>query len=127
MIYRVDDLPENKINPLTGQEYDSSWIVFTLTCSVDNRAITGMGKEGVYFIRLSRFLNDDWQLSVGDFIGYCNANKLNGILVMSEADYENAMKKYVGHSYNEPILPQVPLSPQSDRLFFLIGEGKVGQ
>lgn len=104
MIYRVDDLPENKINPLTGQEYDSSWIVFTLTCSVDNRAITGMGKEGVYFIRLSRFLNDDWQLSVGDFIGYCNANKLNGILVMSEADYENAMKKYVGHSYNEPIL-----------------------
>lgn len=104
MIYRVDDLPENKINPITGQEYDSSWIVFTLTCSVDNRAITGMGKEGVYFIRLSRFLNDDWQLSVGDFIGYCEANKLNGILVMSEADYESAMKKYVGHSYNEPIL-----------------------
>lgn len=63
-----------------------------------------MGKEGVYFIRLSRFLNDDWQLSVGNFIGYCEANKLNGILVMSEADYESAMKKYVGHSYNEPIL-----------------------
>ena len=104
MIYRVDDLPENKINPITGQEYDSSWIVFTLTSSIDNRAITGMGKEGVYFIRLSRFLNDDWQLSVGDFIGYCEANKLNGILVMSEADYESAMKKYIGHSYNEPIL-----------------------
>lgn len=44
MIYRVDDLPENKINPITGQEYDNSWIVFTLTCSVDNRAINGMGK-----------------------------------------------------------------------------------
>ena len=80
MIYRVDYLPENKINPITGQEYDSSWIAFTLTCSVDNRAITGMGKEGVYFIRVSRFLNDDWQLSVGDFIGYCEANALNGIL-----------------------------------------------
>ena len=36
MIYRVDYLPENKINPITGQEYDSSWIVFSLTCSVDN-------------------------------------------------------------------------------------------
>lgn len=104
MIYRVDALPENKINPITGQEYNSSWIVFTLTCSIDNRAITGMGKEGVYFIRLSRFLNDDWQLSVGDFIGYCEANNLNGILVMSEADCEAARSKYVGHSYNESAL-----------------------
>ena len=104
MIYRVDYLPENKINPITGQEYDSSWIVFTLTCSVDNRAITGMGKEGVYFIRVSRFLNDDWQLSVGDFIGYCDANALNGILVMSESDYNDALGKYDGHSYNEPVL-----------------------
>ena len=98
MIYRVDYLPENKINPITGQEYDSSWIVFTLTCSVDNRAITGMGKEGVYFIRVSRFLNDDWQLSVGDFIGYCEANALNGILVMSESDYNDSLRKYDGHS-----------------------------
>ena len=104
MIYRVDYLPENKINPITGQEYDSSWIAFTLTCSVDNRAITGMGKEGVYFIRVSRFLNDDWQLSVGDFIGYCEANALNGILVMSESDYNDALRKYDGHSYNESVL-----------------------
>ncbi len=104
MIYRVDYLPENKINPITGQEYDSSWIVFSLTCSVDNRAITGMGKEGVYSIRVSRFLNDDWQLSVGDFIGYCEANALNGILVMSESDYNDALGKYDGHSYNEPVL-----------------------
>jgi len=104
MIYRVDVLPENRINSVTRQEYDSSWIVFTLTCNVDNRAITGTGKEGVYFIRLSRCLNDDWQLSVGDFIGYCEANKLNGILVISESDYHDAMEKYDGHSYNEPIL-----------------------
>lgn len=104
MIYRVDYLPENKINPITGQEYDSSWIAFTLTCSVDNRAITGMGKEGVYFIRVSRFLNDDWQLSVGDFIGYCEANALNGILVMSESDYDDSLRKYDGHSYNESVL-----------------------
>ncbi len=104
MIYRVDCLPDNTMNPVTGQEYDGSWIVFTLTCSADNRVITGMGKEGVYSIRLSRFLNDDWELSVGDFIGYCEANGLNGILVMSESDYNNALGKYGGHSYNEPIL-----------------------
>lgn len=104
MIYRVDYIPENKINPITNQEYDSSWIVFTLTYSIDNRANTGMGKEGVYFIRVSRLLNDDWQLSVGDFIGYCEANALNGILVMSESDYNDALGKYDGHSYNEPVL-----------------------
>ena len=104
MIYRVDYLPENKINPITGQEYDSSWIVFTLTCSAENRAITGKSEEGVYFIRVSRCLNDDWRLSVGDFVGYCEANELNGILVMSEADYKDALRKYDGHSYNEPVL-----------------------
>jgi len=104
MIYRIDNLPENNINPITGQKYDSSWIVFMLTCSVDNRVVAGMGKEGVYSIRLSRFLNDSWPLSVGDFIEYCEANGRNGILVMSELDYKEAMKKYAGRHYNESIL-----------------------
>lgn len=104
MIYKTDSLPESKTNPITRQEYDSSWIVFALTDCMDNRLITGTGKEGVYSIQLSRFLNDDWQLSVGDFIGYCEANALNGILVMSESDYNDALEKYDGHSYHEPIL-----------------------
>lgn len=104
MIYRVDELAENKINPFTGQEYDSSWIAFILTDSVENNAITGKGKEGVYSILLSRFLNENWWFAVGDFVGYCEANGLNGILVMTEPDYDEAMKKYAGHSYNEPIL-----------------------
>ena len=104
MIYRVDELPKGKTNPITGQIYDSLWMVFTLTCDIDNKAIACMGKEGVYFIRLSRFLNDDWYLAVGDFIGYCEANKLNGIVIMSESDCNDAMRKYDGHSYNEPVL-----------------------
>lgn len=104
MIYRLDDLPETEINPITKQTYDSSWIIFTLTCSINNRIITGIGSKGVYSIRLSRLLNDDWQLSVGDFIGYCEANGLNGIVVISEADFQEAKKKYTGHHFNEPIL-----------------------
>ena len=104
MIYRVDTLPKSSTNLFTGQKYDDSWIVFILTDSLENRTITGMGKEEVYCIRQSRFLKDDWWLSVGDFIGYCGANKLNGILVIEESDYEYAVKKYAGHSYNEPIL-----------------------
>lgn len=39
-----------------------------------------MGEEGVYFIRVSRCLNDDWRLSVGDFVGYCEANELSSPL-----------------------------------------------
>ena len=104
MIYRVNELADNKINPFTGQEYDNSWIVFTLTESVDNKAITGSGEDGVYYIRVSRVLNDKWWFAVGDFIGYCEANRLNGILVLQESDYEYAINMYAGHTYNEPVL-----------------------
>ena len=27
MIYRVDRLSENSINPITGHEYDNSWLI----------------------------------------------------------------------------------------------------
>lgn len=104
MIYRVDTLPENKINPITGQEYDSSWIVFALTSSTDYRAITGGGNEGAYSIQLSKVLNEEWHFAVGDFIGYCEANGLNGILAMSETDFEEAKRLYADHCYNEPAL-----------------------
>lgn len=104
MIYRIDNLPDNRINPIAGQEYDGSWMIFALTDSTENYAVTGVANEGIYSIKLSRVLNDAWYLSVGDFIGYCEANELNGIIVMSESDYENAKNHYVGHCYNESIL-----------------------
>ena len=106
MICRIDNLPENNINPFTGKAYDSSWLIFTLTCSTDNYVITGNGNEGAYSIKLSRILNADWRIAVGDFCGYCEANKLNAILVMSEADYTDAKRGYKGHCYNEPKLRQ---------------------
>lgn len=106
MIYRVDNLPENKINPITGQKYDSSWIIFTLTSSADYRVITGGGNEGVYSIQLSKVLNKDWHFAVGDFIGYCEANGLNGILAISETDLKDAKRLYAGHHYDESTLRQ---------------------
>lgn len=106
MIYRVDNLPENKINPITGKKFDSSWIIFALTSSADYRTVTGSGNEGVYSIQLSKVLNEDWRFAVGDFIGYCEANGLNGILVMSEIDFEDAKRLYAGHHYDEPTLRQ---------------------
>ena len=104
MIYRVDNLPGNKINPATGQKYNNSWIIFALTSGADYRTITGGGNEGVYSIQLSKVLNEDWQFAVGDFIGYCEANGLNGILAMSETDFEDAKRVYADHHYDEPIL-----------------------
>ena len=104
MIYRVDYLPESNKNPITGCEYDSSWVVFKLSNSSDYKIFTGKCKEGFYFTRVSKCLNVEWWLSVGDFVGYCEANGLNGILVMSKVDYCDAMKRYSGHSYNEAIL-----------------------
>ncbi len=101
MIYRVDRLPDNQINPFTSNKYDETWMALALTFSADNKLVSGVGSEGVYFIRLSILLNKDWELCVGDFIGYCEANNLNGILVMSQEEYQNVMQKYLGHSYNE--------------------------
>lgn len=34
MICRLDRLSENNINPITGNEYDNSWIVLMLTDSL---------------------------------------------------------------------------------------------
>lgn len=104
MIYQIEKLPKNRINPITGQEYDSSWIIFELIDSIENYAVTGVGENGAYSIKLSRVLNDNWYLSVGDFIGYCETNNLNGIIVISEADYNYAINHYDGHCYNESIL-----------------------
>ena len=35
MIYRVDRLSENSINPITGHEYDNSWLILMLTDSLE--------------------------------------------------------------------------------------------
>jgi len=35
VVYRVDELIENKINPITGNQYDDSWIVLMLTDSAE--------------------------------------------------------------------------------------------
>ena len=43
-------------------------------------------------------------MAVGDFIGFCEANMKNALLVMSEAAFNSAKEHYEGHRYNEPFL-----------------------
>ncbi len=104
MIYRVDRLSENSINPITGHEYDNSWRIFMLTDSPDYQQMCGSGNDCAYTIKTSRNQCKNWRMSVGDFIGFSEANEKNAILVMSEADLKSVKNHYEGHRYNEPFL-----------------------
>ena len=104
MIYRVDKFTESNINPITKSEYDSSWLVLVVFSDMDTPMIVGANNGCAYTIKISKQLHDNWKMAVGDFIGYCNANNLNGIIVITEDEYNEAQNYYVGHCYNEILL-----------------------
>ena len=104
MIYRVDKFTESNINPITKSEYDCSWFVLVLSCDIDTAMIVGANNGCAYAIKISKQLHDDWKMAIGDFIGYCGANNLNGILAITEDEYSEVQTYYDGHSYNETIL-----------------------
>lgn len=105
MIYRVDDLTESKINPITKCQYDCSWIILMLTDSEDYQKMCGSSNGcAAYTIKISRSKCDDWEMAVCDCIEFCAANMQNVILVMTEAELKSARSCYEGHSYNEPCL-----------------------
>ena len=104
MVYRVDELIENKINPITGNQYDDSWIALVLTDSEDYQFLCGSQNGCAYTIKVSRVKCDDWKLSVGDFLSFNEANAKNIILAMTETDHKAVNDYYKGHSYNEDAL-----------------------
>lgn len=104
LIYRVDKFTESNINPITKSEYVSSWLVLVLSSDMDTPMLVGANNGCAYTIKISKRLHDDWKMAIGDFIGYCNANNLNGIIAITEDEYNEALNYYVGHSYNEALL-----------------------
>lgn len=104
MVYRVDELMENDINPITGERYDDSWIALMLTDSEEYQFMCGSSNGCAYMIRASRVKCDDWKMTVGDFLSFNEANAKNIILVMTEAERKAVKDYYEGHSYNEPFL-----------------------
>lgn len=104
MIYRLDEFKENNINPITNTIYDNSWLVLSLSNSTDYTILSGANNGCAYSIKISKVLHDNWKLAVGDFIEYCNANNINGILVISQSEYYEVIENYNGHHFNEPIL-----------------------
>ena len=103
MIYRMDRLPEDSINPITQRGYDRSWIILMLTGSKEYQKMCG-GNGCAYTIKISRAKCRDWEMAVCDCMGFCAANQKNLILVMTEAELSTAKIRYGGHSYNEPVL-----------------------
>lgn len=85
MIYRLDGLSENKINPITGHEYDNSWMILILTDSHDYQQMCGNSNGCAYTIKISRNQCKDWKMAVCDFIGFSEANDKNALLIGLES------------------------------------------
>lgn len=104
MLYRLNELEENSINPVTGCEYDNSWRILRLTDSGNYQMMCGSNNGCAYTIKVNRLRHKDWIMAVGDFIGFHEADGKNMILVMAETDLKLAKEGYAGHTYNEPFL-----------------------
>lgn len=103
MIYRLDELQENSINPITHQPYDHTFVIWQLTDTTAYKQLVGRFNGCAYAIKFSRH-TDGWEMSVCDFIGYNQQQNKDMLLVLSEHDLQTAKQKYAGHAYNEPFL-----------------------
>lgn len=104
MLYRLDTLDENSINPITGKGYDGSWIILILTDSEDYQYMCGSSNGCAYTIKVSRSKIPDWKMAVGDFMGFSEANGKSAILVIAEEELKSVKSHYSGHKYNECFL-----------------------
>lgn len=103
MLYRLDKFKEDKINPITNEPYNNSWIIWQLTDSKEYKQLVGSFNGCAYTIKFSRFA-DGWEMSVCDFIEFNKKLNKNMILVISESDLAKAQAKYKGHKFDEPFL-----------------------
>lgn len=104
MLYRLDRIEENSINPITGKEYDGSWIILILTDSEDYQHMCGSTNGCAYTIRVSRLKFADWKMAVGDFMGFSQANGKNAILVIADDELKSVKSHYGRHKYNDCFL-----------------------
>lgn len=90
----------SKVNPVTGMEYSEDWTIFLLEETESSDVISGKNENGIYTIRVGTG-NKNWQMIVGDFISYINAEKLESVMCISEKRLIQAEQVYDGHCYNE--------------------------
>lgn len=94
MVYRLDRLEENGINPVTVYQYDNSWVIFMLDNSKDYQQMCGNSNGCAYTVKTSRLMYKDWGMAVCDFARYGEADGKNVVLVIDEADLKPARELY---------------------------------
>lgn len=102
MIFRCDEFIENEINPITNIKYDATWIVFVLN-NESYKMLCGSKNGCAYTLKVSKRY-EHWEMALCDFIGYHSSIGKNIILVVSEEDYDQALKKYKGYSFHDHFL-----------------------
>lgn len=101
MICVVDKFEENAINPITGREYDGSWIVIMVTHHPFKTGNASAEDGCAYTIRISRCADEYWYLAVGDAIDYCHKKQINAIVVISKSELRELEVLYENHRYDE--------------------------
>lgn len=104
MIYRVDNFSECSINPITNNEYDSSWIVLILNDSNEYHQYVGSKNGCAYTVKISRLKCENWAMNIGDFISFHEENNKNIILVMTESDYQIIKNQYTNYKHKDSFL-----------------------
>ena len=103
LIYRLkENFIESNINPFTNTPYDTSWIIFQLTDSIDYEMLCGDNK-GVYTLKISKKY-PQWKMAVFDFLQFHETYNRNIILSISDRDLEEAKLYYGDHNYNDDFL-----------------------
>ena len=90
MIYRIDELTENQINPITNSAYDSSWLILSLSNSTNYAMLSGVNNGCAYSIMISKVLHKTY-ISVaekGTRAGAVTAEILNGATAIPEKPHE---------------------------------------
>lgn len=104
MIYRVDHYRNNAAagGPDRNERHCSPPLVLCI-CDKSHKdsVIVGSGPCNSYVIQIEKSVNSSWRMAVGDFIDYCNLNRLDAVLEITQTDYEDALSEYGTHHCND--------------------------
>ena len=99
---RVDRYTANTLDPDTGEPYDDSWTVFSLTDG-DYRMRVGGENGRAYVLDIGKY-HLNWKMALGDFIDYHGAAGHKIVLALGRKELDDALDCYRGHSCRDRVL-----------------------
>lgn len=104
MIYRIDNFTDNILKTLSDTFSVEDSLLLSVCTDNDYSVLSGSFIASLYHIMVNKQHHSDWRMAVGDFVSFCEDNKLNGVLVLSEDEFNDVLSYYSGHRYNDPFL-----------------------